>query len=364
MKLIIGLGNPGEKYGLNRHNVGFMAADEIARGYSFGPWKKRFQGQVAEGQIGTQKCILVKPGTYMNESGRAAGEAMRFYKLSVGDVIVIHDELDLKPGTIRVKTGGGNAGHNGLKSISAHIGNEYARVRIGIGHPGDKALVTDYVLRDFSKADRAWLDPLLQSVASGMERLVEGSEAAFLSEAARGRSQFAPAAKQNGAGRAGKADVKVADARAEIDQLQVILAAASKPIEPMILPSIPVAARDGGAAVVSRPVIMETPQPVAQQISEEPLPEAPGADMVEPPAFQSVEPAKVVEPLAEAPAIAGAANDISEPRTADAVAIPEDSAEPAEAAEARLEPAVAQKGFGTMVKSWFSSRVRGGVTTH
>ena len=141
MKLIVGLGNPGDKYAGNRHNIGFMAVDEIARGYSFGPWKKRFQGLAAEGQIGTEKCILLKPATYMNESGRAAGEAMRFYKLTPADVIAIHDELDLKAGMVRVKTGGGNAGHNGLKSLSAYIGNDYKRVRLGIGHPGDKALV-------------------------------------------------------------------------------------------------------------------------------------------------------------------------------------------------------------------------------
>ncbi len=195
MKLIVGLGNPGEKYAGNRHNIGFMAVDEIARGYTFGPWKKRFQGLAAEGQIGTEKCILLKPATYMNESGRAAGEAMRFYKLTPADVIAIHDELDLKPGTVRVKTGGGNAGHNGLKSLSAYIGNDYKRVRLGIGHPGDKALVIHYVLQDFAKADREWLEPFLDGIARGIDRLVEGSDAAFLSEAARGRV----AAKLNGA---------------------------------------------------------------------------------------------------------------------------------------------------------------------
>jgi len=187
MKLIVGLGNPGEKYSGNRHNIGFMAVDEIARGYGFAPWKRRFQGYTAEGQIGLEKCILLKPSTYMNESGRAVGEAMRFYKLPLGDVIVIHDEIDLKPGTIRVKKGGGNAGHNGLKSISAHAGNDYVRVRLGIDHPGDKALVANYVLQDFAKSDRDWLAPLLEGVARGMAKLVEGSEAAFLSEAARGR---------------------------------------------------------------------------------------------------------------------------------------------------------------------------------
>ena len=199
MKLIVGLGNPGEKYSGNRHNIGFMAVDEIARGYGFAPWKKRFQGYTAEGQIGLQKCILLKPSTYMNESGRAVGEAMRFYKLPLGDVIVIHDEIDLKRGTIRVKKGGGNAGHNGLKSISAHAGNDYVRVRLGIDHPGDKALVANYVLQDFAKSDRDWLLPLLEGVARGMAKLVEGSDAAFLAEAARGRKRPAPAAKMDGA---------------------------------------------------------------------------------------------------------------------------------------------------------------------
>ena len=171
MKLIVGLGNPGEKYARNRHNIGFMAVEEIARGYTFGPWKRRFQGLAAEGQVGTEKCLLLKPGTYMNESGRAAGEAMRFYKLSLADVIVIHDELDLQPGKVRVKTGGGNAGHNGLKSVSAHIGNDYKRVRLGIGHPGDKAMVSHYVLTDFAKADKEWLEPFLDGIVDSTDFL-------------------------------------------------------------------------------------------------------------------------------------------------------------------------------------------------
>jgi len=225
MKLIVGLGNPGEKYSGNRHNIGFMAVDEIVRGYGFGPWKKRFQGYTAEGQIGLEKCILLKPSTYMNESGRAVGEAMRFYKLPLADVIVIHDEIDLKPGVIRVKKGGGNAGHNGLKSISAHAGNDYVRVRLGIDHPGDRALVANYVLQDFAKSDRDWLIPLLEGVARGMAKLAEGSEAAFLSEAARGRKPSTPAAKLNGVAplRNGKAhsasdDVRAARAEAPVAQ--------------------------------------------------------------------------------------------------------------------------------------------------
>ena len=204
MKLIVGLGNPGEKYAGNRHNIGFMAVDEIARWYGFAPWKKRFQGYTAEGQIGLERCILLKPATFMNESGRAVGEAMRFYKIALTDVIVIHDEIDLKPGAVRVKRGGGNAGHNGLKSITAHAGNDYVRVRLGVDHPGDKALVANYVLQDFAKADREWLVPLLEGIARGMARLVEGSEAAFLSEVARGRKP-GPAAPQNGKARTASA---------------------------------------------------------------------------------------------------------------------------------------------------------------
>ena len=151
-----------------------MAVDEVARGYSFGPWKKRFQGLAAEGQIGFEKCLLIKPATFMNESGRSVGDAMRFYKLSPADVIVLHDEIDLPPGKIRVKTGGGNAGHNGLKSISAYIGNDYMRVRLGVGHPGDKALVANFVLQDFAKADKVWLVPLLEGIAHGMPRSGRG----------------------------------------------------------------------------------------------------------------------------------------------------------------------------------------------
>ncbi len=281
MKLIVGLGNPGDKYCGNRHNIGFMAVDEMARGYSFGAWKKRFQGLAAEGLIGAEKCILLKPGTYMNESGRSAGEAMRFYKLSISDVIVVHDELDLKPGTVRVKTGGGNAGHNGLKSISAHIGNEYTRVRLGIGHPGDKALVTNYVLQDFAKADIQWLAPFLEGIARGMARLVEGSEAAFLSEAARVVSPAA--AKLNGAA-APKAKIEARAPKIEAVEMAekaAIASEASRPIEAMPMVAVPVfAAREAsGGGAVSTPVMMPEPAraaPIAAeaapQIQTEPEP--------------------------------------------------------------------------------------------
>src|SRR5579883_1218203 len=269
MKLIVGLGNPGEKYARNRHNIGFMAVDEIARGYSFPPWRKRFQGHAAEGQIGTQKCILLKPATYMNESGRAAGEALRFYKLAIDDVIVIHDELDLKPGMVRVKTGGGNAGHNGLKSISAHIGNEYLRVRLGIGHPGDKSLVTDYVLHDFAKADHNWLEPLLEGVARGMAQLVEGKDAAFLSEASRGFKQTEPARKTSAEGAPGrKAEksplVAAPQTAAAMDPtpLTKMDAAAARTAQPVTVPQISVvAAREGGSGgAVSSAVVISEPK--------------------------------------------------------------------------------------------------------
>ena len=262
MKLIAGLGNPGEKYAGNRHNIGFMAIDELARAYSFGPWKKRFQGLAAEGQIGTEKCILLKPATYMNESGRSVGEAMRFYKLSPGNVIVIHDELDLKPGAVRVKTGGGNAGHNGLKSVSAHIGNEYMRVRLGIGHPGDKAQVVNYVLQDFAKADRQWLEPLLEGVARGMARLVEGGEAAFLNEAARGRSVSPAAEKLKGA--SAPRAIKVEVPAAPLSDTAGLTGAPALHLgaQPTVVAAIQVvAAREGtGSGAVSRAVILPEPE--------------------------------------------------------------------------------------------------------
>ena len=165
MKLFVGLGNPGDKYARNRHNVGFMAVERIAAAHGFSPWRRKFQGEVAEGTIAGERVLLLKPMTYMNESGRSVGEAARFLKIDLADIVVFHDELDLQPGKVRVKTGGGNAGHNGLKSITAHVGNDYVRVRIGIGHPGSKDAVVPYVLNDFAKADRAWLNPLLAAIA-------------------------------------------------------------------------------------------------------------------------------------------------------------------------------------------------------
>ena len=179
MLLIVGLGNPGPEYAGHRHNVGAMAVDAIHRGRQFTAWRKRFSAELAEGQFGHEKVLLLKPTTYMNESGRAVGEAVRFYKLGASDVVVIHDELDLAPGKTRIKTGGGGAGHNGLRSVTAHLGPDYRRLRIGIGHPGHRDRVTRYVLHDFAKADADWLTPLLGAIADNAPLLVEGKDSLF-----------------------------------------------------------------------------------------------------------------------------------------------------------------------------------------
>ena len=179
MFLLVGLGNPGTKYAGNRHNIGFMAVDEIVRRHGFSSWRKRFHGEVSEGILGGEKCVVLKPLTFMNESGQAVGEAMRFLNLESDKVIVIYDEIDLLAGKVRVKLGGGAAGHNGIRSISAHISPHYTRVRLGVGHPGDKNLVHPHVLSDFAKADKVWLTPLLDAVADYAPLLVEGGEATF-----------------------------------------------------------------------------------------------------------------------------------------------------------------------------------------
>lgn len=180
MKLFIGLGNPGRKYERNRHNIGFMAVDRIAADHGFTPWRTRFQGEAAEGRLGAERVVLLKPATFMNLSGQSVGEALRFYKLEPADVTVFHDELDLAPGKLRVKTGGGHAGHNGLRSLHQHIGEAYARVRIGIGHPGNKDRVADYVLSDFAKADEGWIGDLLRGISEGAAALAEGDAARFM----------------------------------------------------------------------------------------------------------------------------------------------------------------------------------------
>ncbi|MEK1888559.1 MAG: aminoacyl-tRNA hydrolase [Phyllobacterium sp.] len=180
MLLIAGLGNPGSQYAANRHNIGFMAADEIHRRHGFSPWTRKFQALVADGIIDGEKTILIKPQTFMNLSGQAVGEAMRFYKLTVGDLVVIYDELDLPAGKVRVKTGGGAGGHNGIKSIDAHCGKDYRRVRLGINHPGVKDMVSSHVLGNFAKADSEWLEPLLEAVAANADLLVRKDDSGFM----------------------------------------------------------------------------------------------------------------------------------------------------------------------------------------
>ncbi|WOJ90945.1 aminoacyl-tRNA hydrolase [Methylocapsa polymorpha] len=179
MLLFVGLGNLGKAYAGNRHNIGFMAVDAIARDSNAPAFRSRFQGLISEIALASERILLLKPETYMNQSGRAVGDALRYYKIDVGDVVVFHDELDLAPGKVRVKKGGGNAGHNGLKSVTAHIGNEYRRVRIGIGHPGDKALVHNYVLSDFAKSETPWVEALCVSIAANAALLAKGEDESF-----------------------------------------------------------------------------------------------------------------------------------------------------------------------------------------
>jgi PTH1 family peptidyl-tRNA hydrolase len=179
MLLLVGLGNPGERYAGNRHNIGFMAVQEIAKRHGLPPWRRRFQGVATEGPIAGARTLLLLPGTYMNESGRAVAEAAHFYKIPLSDIAVFHDEIDLPPGKLRVKTGGGIAGHNGLRSISENIGNDYRRVRIGVGHPGNKDLVHNYVLGDFAKSERDWVEALIGIMADNADLIARGEDASF-----------------------------------------------------------------------------------------------------------------------------------------------------------------------------------------
>ncbi len=179
MLLFVGLGNPGDQYAGTRHNIGFMAVEAIAKHHGIAPWRRKFQGVAVEGNIGGDKVLLLLPGTYMNESGRAVAEAMQFYKIALRDIVVFHDELDLPAAKLRMKLGGGNAGHNGLRSISAHIGNDYRRVRLGIGHPGDKKLGAAYVLQSFAKSEWSWVEALCDTVADNAALLVEGKDSTF-----------------------------------------------------------------------------------------------------------------------------------------------------------------------------------------
>jgi peptidyl-tRNA hydrolase, PTH1 family len=184
MQLFVGLGNPGTKYAANRHNIGFMALDRIASDHGFAPWKSKFQAELSEGTLGREKVLLLKPMTFMNLSGQSVGEAMRFYKLTPANITVFHDELDLAPAKCRLKQGGGHAGHNGLRSIHQHIGERYDRVRLGIGHPGHKDRVADYVLSDFAKAEQDWLDDMMRGISDGAASLAAGDGPKFLNAVA------------------------------------------------------------------------------------------------------------------------------------------------------------------------------------
>jgi peptidyl-tRNA hydrolase, PTH1 family len=179
MLLFVGLGNPGAKYAHNRHNIGFMAVEAIARRHGFAPWRRRFQGKTSEGTLDGERVVLLRPTTFMNESGRAVQEASSFFKLGLDAITVFQDELELPPGKVRIKVGGGIAGHNGLRSISAHLGNEYRRVRLGIGHPGVKELVHGHVLSDFAKSDRPWVEALCEAIADHAGLLAGGRDSTF-----------------------------------------------------------------------------------------------------------------------------------------------------------------------------------------
>jgi len=182
VRLLVGLGNPGSDYAKNRHNIGFMAVDNIVYRHSFAPFRSKFQGQLCEGKIAGQKVLILKPTTYMNESGKAVQAAMAFYKLPLEDIIVFHDEMDLAAGKIRMKTGGGHAGHNGIRSIQSHIGAGFQRVRLGVGHPGDKEKVVGHVLKDFSKADQQWLDKMIEAIGESADLLIKGEDSGFMSK--------------------------------------------------------------------------------------------------------------------------------------------------------------------------------------
>ncbi len=184
MRLLVGLGNPGSGYTNNRHNLGFMAVDAIAERHHFPPWRSKFQGVATDAQLGGDKAVLLKPSTFMNESGRSVAEAVKFYKLELDDVLVLFDEIELAPGKVRIKKGGGHAGHNGIRSVASHIGKDFWRVRLGVGHPGDKNRVSGYVLRDFAKSDASWVDALVSAVAADADLLVKGEDNRFMTAVA------------------------------------------------------------------------------------------------------------------------------------------------------------------------------------
>ena len=184
MRLLVGLGNPGSGYANNRHNLGFMTADRIVERHGLGTWRTKFQGHFAQGHLGGDNVVILKPMTFMNESGRAVSEAMSFYKLDLEDVIVFYDEIELAPGKIRVRKGGGHAGHNGIRSLVSHIGEAFWRVRMGVGHPGNKDRVSGYVLQDFAKADSAWVSALVDASADATPLLIEGEDNRFMTDVA------------------------------------------------------------------------------------------------------------------------------------------------------------------------------------
>ncbi|MBL6936055.1 MAG: aminoacyl-tRNA hydrolase [Alphaproteobacteria bacterium] len=208
MLLLVGLGNPGRDYAGNRHNIGFMALDRMAGVHGFSPFREKFQGELSQGEIAQEKALAFRPLTYMNDSGRAVGEAARFFKVPPERIFVFYDELDLAPGKLRVKFGGGAAGHNGIRSIDSHLGPDFWRIRLGIGHPGHRDKVTGHVLKDFAKQDKAWLDPLLDAIAEALPLLVAGEEESFMTKVALlapppsqekepGEGDDAPAGKEN-----------------------------------------------------------------------------------------------------------------------------------------------------------------------
>lgn len=210
MLIFAGLGNPGPKYAGNRHNIGFMALDAIHRRHAFSPWTKKFKAEISEGDLGGERVLLLKPQTFMNLSGEAVGEAMRFYKVPVGSVVAIYDELDLVPGKARLKTGGGHGGHNGIKSMDAHCGRDYRRLRLGIGHPGAKELVERHVLGDFAKADRIWLDPLLEALADHADMLAKGEDSQLMNKLALATGSPPPAEPAPKAKPAGQSHIRAA----------------------------------------------------------------------------------------------------------------------------------------------------------
>ena len=221
MKLIVGLGNPGQKYARNRHNIGFMVLDRIAEDHGFAPWKSKHQGLLSEGRFGADRAVLLKPQTFMNKSGDSVGAAMRFYKLAPEDVIVCHDEIDLAPGKVRWKQGGGHAGHNGLRSVHAHIGADYGRVRLGVGHPGDKNAVPGYVLRDFPKADEGWLDDVIRGCADGAPHLAAGDGSKFMNAVAQRTAPSRPSTGTKSAApqKAPAPDTPAPDTRSALQKL-------------------------------------------------------------------------------------------------------------------------------------------------